>query len=103
VERDVGTAVDPLGGHIPEVAKIHDRLPCYVQARSASTITNSGRYISIGILMMWAPLDADLQAEDIVTGVTDLAGRVLHEGKRRVVAPPLRRETHLEATLEEYS
>ena len=103
VTRDVGTEEDPYGGRVPSIVTIHELLPCYVQPRRASTVTDSGKYISVELLMMWAPLDVDLEAEDTVTRITNLAGRVLWDGKRRVNAPPLQRETHLEAMLEEYS
>ena len=102
VERDVGTTVDPEGGHVPEWVQIHGSLPCYVQPKSAQTLTQEGKFLSVRLWCLWAPLGADIREEDRVTQVTDLNGSIRIDDTLRVM-PPLERETHLEMVLEEYS
>ena len=51
---------------------------------------------------MLAPKDANLRDEDRITEVTNRRGIALFEDTLRVVGQPVKRETHLEATLEAY-
>ena len=129
VERDVGTTEDPYGSHEPNISIIHGgapldvtweshplswglheiewgssitgSLPCYVQPRTERTVTREGKFIAVTMLGIWAPVDADLENEDVVTSVKNLAGTTLYDGKRRVTAL-IRRETHLDGILEYY-
>ena len=74
---------------------------CFVQPRTERTITGDGKLVVFATAVLWAPLDSDLSPEDVVTEVTNRAGRVIDSTRRRVVGI-VRRETHIEAMLEAY-
>ena len=129
VQRNEATALDPYGALQVAVEPVHgasqlallwgvhplhwsthplewgtsfgDALPCYVQTRMDRTVTSEGKFIAVESLRMWVPKDANLQREDVVTSVANLAGHVLYEGNLRVTAL-ITRETHKEAMLEFY-
>jgi len=101
VHRDVGTARDPYGSVAPSEAQSAAPLSCYIQPRTESTISTDGKFLSATALRLWAARDANLENEDIVADVTDRAGRVLYDGRYRIVSL-VRRETHAEAMLEAY-
>ena len=102
VERDTSTARDPWGGPVPAPTIIHEAMPCYVQARSESTTSGEGTFLSKATHMMWAPLGTDLAEEDILVRVLNRRGHEVFPNCRRMVGL-LTRETHLEGYLEEYS
>ena len=99
--HDRGVA-DPYGA--PQTT-LHEAgftsFPCFVQPRMERTITGDGKIITVTTATLWAPLDADLNTEDVVTEVANRAGRTIDTSRRRVVGI-IRRETHLEAALEAY-
>ena len=105
VERNAGVAHDPYGGVVPDPVILlsgSGALPCFVQAKMERFIADGQKVMHLARHVLWASLDADLREGDIVTKVVNLRGSVLFPG-RRVIRPLVRREDHLEATLEEYS
>ena len=103
ISRNVGTgASDPYGQPVRSSAEVSSILPCYIQPASERTLTNEGKFLSVTMLRGWFPPESGVENEDVVTEVRDRAGRVLHEGRRRVISL-VKRETHLDAILEEYA
>lgn len=102
VERDVGTSTDSLNQLSPDRQQINAALPCYVQTKMERIIADGNKFMALATYTMWAPLDADLKEEDVITRVVNRRGQEIF-GNRLRVKPVVRRETHLEAVLEEYS
>ena len=101
VSRNVDGARDPYGAYVPAKGDDSVTLPCYWQEQVARTSTSSGKLLAVRDDLLIVPRGADLQEEDTITRVEDLAGQVLLAGKRRVTAV-VKRETHIEAVLEGY-
>ena len=96
------TVADPFAtfGQTTTSSIISTSQSCYIQERSATKITGSGRFFAVGTLLGLFPLTADIADEDVIE-VGDRRGRVLW-GSLRVesLLPP--RENHQEALLERY-
>ena len=100
VERQHPTGeTDPYGA--AKTAPGYSQLPCYVQPRVARIVTGENKAVEIETLQVFAPLDAGLEPEDVITRVENLAGRITDERRHRVTGV-VKRETHIEATAEVY-
>ena len=106
---DSTSGTDPFGGpinpfNIPtrELEPLHTALPCYVQVKMERRNVGADRLVSVAAYLMLVPLGSDLAQMDIVTRVVNLRGDSLFDFKLRVI-DLIRRESHLEAMLEEYS
>ena len=102
LRRDVGTQVNPFGGHIPDVQELPQTLRCYVQAKVDKTVTDAGRFFAITTFSIWAARNANLRNGDEVTTVADLRGVELFKGNFRV-ASLIQREDHAAGILERFS
>jgi len=102
-ERDEpGTVRDGFNHPVTAPVAVLSDHPCYWQSSSERFIADGQKVASVAAHMLLLPLDTDIKEQDRVTSIQDRRGRTLKGGKLRVL-PLVRRETHLEAMLEEYS
>ena len=102
-ERDAeGTEKDAFNHPITTPTPVLSDQPCYWQSSSERFIADGEKVANVATHMLLVPLDTDIKEQDWVTSIKDRRGRTLKSGRLRVL-PLVRRETHLEAMLEEYS
>ena len=65
-------------------------------------MADGDKMVAVATHTMLLPLGADIHENDRVTSVRDREGKTLKDTKLRVMAV-VRRESHLETMLEEYS
>ena len=100
-ERDVqGTALDRNRKLVTTNTRIHTDLACYTWPSTERLITSDNRVLTLAVHQMITPVDADLVELDRVLAVRNRRGRSLYSAMK--ITSVLRRETHLELTLEEY-
>lgn len=97
-----GVPIDPYGVPTTEAQLLHSAMPCYVQPTIERTIADGEKVLAVATYLMLAPLGTDLTQEDRITEVSNGANRNLFGRPLRITAL-VRRETHLEGSLEEYS
>ena len=102
-ERDTASADDdPYGAPVTTLTQPLTSAPCYWQSRAERFVADGDKMVAVATHTMLLPLGADIHENDRVTSVRDREGKTLKDTKLRVMAV-VRRESHLETMLEEYS
>ena len=102
-ERQANTgALTPFGQPVTGRVEPLTSGPCYWQAKTERFIADGTKVAAIASHIMLMPLAADILEQDHVLRIKDRRGRVLKDGRLRVMTV-LDLEDHKEISLEEYA
>ena len=100
VERNQAITTDGWGQpDTPDFVSTGAALPCFIYSTGTSQIEDGQKIAPIEDLRIMCALGADLRDDDEIASVTDRRGTEIILGRLKVMGPPQRKHTHVEAVL----
>lgn len=103
VQRDTSTGTDDYGQpNIPSWITFHTALACHYWTKTEREVIDGQKTAVIAKHRLLVPAGTDIKERDRVASIRDRSGNTL-VGNTMLIRSVIRKETHIELDLEEYS